>query len=134
MFKNRLQEYAQKTSFPLPIYTTVNECQDHLLEFKCSVTVNGARYDSPPGFKYKKEAENASGYDSPPGFKCKKEAENVVAQVAVEDLHKLGLDIHFKVRLTSTQMPKMFSRAMEYAESDLCDFLLFFSENTATED
>lgn len=78
MFKNRLQEYAQKTSLPLPVYTTVNEGQDHLPQFKCSVTVNGVRYDSPPGYKYKKEAENAA------------------AQVAVEDLRKLGLDVHFK--------------------------------------
>jgi len=60
MFKGRLQEYTQKNSFPLPVYDTVNEGQDHIPRFKCNVTVNGARYDSPPGFNHKKPAQNAA--------------------------------------------------------------------------
>eukprot|EP00253_Pinus_taeda_P032021 PITA_32021 len=84
MFKNRLQECGGNVQkqvtrvHPEDFFafaTTVNEGQDHLPEFKCSVTVNSARYDLPPGFKYKKEAENAAGCDSPPGFKYKKEVE-----------------------------------------------------------
>lgn len=78
MFKNRLQEYTQKNSLSLPVYTTINEGKDHLPEFKSSVTVNGAQYGSPLVFKYKREAENAA------------------AQVAVEELLKLGLDKQFK--------------------------------------
>jgi len=34
-----------------------DECK---LKFKCSVTANGAKYDSPSGFKRKKLAQNAA--------------------------------------------------------------------------
>jgi hypothetical protein len=88
MFKNRLLEYSQGNSLPLPLYHTVNEGEDHLPQFKCTVTVNGAQYDSPPGFQQKKLAQNAA------------------AEAAVKDLLKQGLLVQFEVSLNSTQMLK----------------------------
>jgi len=84
MFKNRLLEYSQENSLPLPLYHTVNEGKDHLPQFKCSVTVNGAQYNSPPGFQHKKPAQNAA------------------AEEAVKDLLKQGLLVQFE----ETRLPK----------------------------
>lgn len=78
MFKNRLQEYAQKKSLPLPIYEVVNEGKDHLPQFKCTVIINGAKYESLPGFTNKKASQNAA------------------AKAAVEDLEMQGLIDEFK--------------------------------------
>lgn len=81
MFKNRLQEYAQKSSLPLPVYDTVNEGKDHLPQFKCTVTINGTKYESPPGFNNKKAAQHAA------------------AKVAVEDLQIQGLLNEYKEKI-----------------------------------
>ena len=86
MFKNGLQEYAQKKSLSLPVYHIVNDGSDHLPQFKCSVTINGKKYESPPGFSHKKEAQN------------------VAAKEDVADLQRQGFK--FKVSFTSTQMLK----------------------------
>ena len=43
-------------------------------------------------------------YESPPGFSRKKEAQNATAKEAVVDLQRQGFK--FKVSLTSTQMLK----------------------------
>lgn len=81
MFKNRLQEYAQKNSLPLPLYEVVNEGQDHLPQFKCTVIINGAKYESLPGFTNKKASQNAA------------------AKAAVEDLESQGLIVEFKEKM-----------------------------------
>ena len=44
MHKNRLQEYAQKLSIPLPVYETINKGFPHAPKFKSFVLVNGKRY------------------------------------------------------------------------------------------
>jgi len=73
--------------------------------------VNGARYDSPPRYNHKKPAQNA------------------VAEAAVKNLLKQGLP-SFEVSLKSTQMLKIFPRAMKNAGFSLhftfCLFLFFF--------
>jgi len=53
-----------------------DECK---LKFKCSVTANGAKYDSPSGFKRKKLAQNAA------------------VEAAVRDLLKQSLLMLFEV-------------------------------------
>jgi len=65
------------------------EGEDHIPRFKCTVTVNGAHYDSPPGFPQKKQAEDAA------------------AEVAVKDLHRQDLLGRVEVSFKSTQMLKI---------------------------
>eukprot|EP01018_Ginkgo_biloba_P040112 Gb_24417 [translate_table: standard] len=72
MFKSQLQEYAQKSSLPAPLYETIKEGPSHEPNFRSSVIVNGVRYDSPPGFRNRKTAEHAA------------------AQVALQELVKVA--------------------------------------------
>ncbi|GLT28827.1 hypothetical protein SLA2020_037310 [Shorea laevis] len=57
MHKNRLQEYTQRSSLPLPVYTTVNEGQSHAPKFRSTVLVDGATYTSGNTFSVRKAAE-----------------------------------------------------------------------------
>ncbi|XP_057970642.1 double-stranded RNA-binding protein 5-like [Malania oleifera] len=57
MHKNRLQEYTQRSSIPLPIYHTVNEGFQHAPRFRSTVLVDGASYTSPNSFSHRKAAE-----------------------------------------------------------------------------
>ncbi|XP_011021410.1 PREDICTED: uncharacterized protein LOC105123488 isoform X2 [Populus euphratica] len=57
MYKNRLQEYTQKSSLQLPVYQTVNEGPAHMPRFRSTVWVDGARYRSQKTFLHRKAAE-----------------------------------------------------------------------------
>ncbi|KAI8001421.1 Double-stranded RNA-binding protein 1 [Camellia lanceoleosa] len=58
MYKNRLQEYTQKSSIPLPVYKTINEGGvPHELRFRSTVWVDGASYTSNDVFSQRKAAE-----------------------------------------------------------------------------
>lgn len=107
MFKNRLQEYTQKKALPLPVYHTVNgrlrpSSAIHP-QFKCSVTINGTKYESPPGFSRKKAAQNAA------------------AKEAVEDLQRQGFKFKERKRPNSVlaelasmkNMPPTFTATVE---------------------
>ncbi|XP_050230561.1 double-stranded RNA-binding protein 4-like [Mercurialis annua] len=57
MYKNRLQEYAQRACLPLPVYKTVNEGHPHLPNFRSTVLVDGKEFSSQNAFLHRKEAE-----------------------------------------------------------------------------
>uniref|UniRef100_A0A6M2EYW2 DRBM domain-containing protein n=1 Tax=Populus davidiana TaxID=266767 RepID=A0A6M2EYW2_9ROSI len=57
MYKNRLQEYTQKSSLQLPVYQTFNEGPAHMPRFRSTVWVDGARYRSQRTFLHRKAAE-----------------------------------------------------------------------------
>lgn len=55
--KNRLQEYTQKASIPLPKYQTINEGSQHSPMFRSTVIVDGVSYTSPTTFSHRKTSE-----------------------------------------------------------------------------
>ncbi|XP_054797954.1 double-stranded RNA-binding protein 2-like [Prosopis cineraria] len=57
MHKNRLQEYAQRSNIPLPIYQTINEGVVHAPKFRSTVWVDGKHYTSENVFSARKAAE-----------------------------------------------------------------------------
>lgn len=57
MYKNRLQEYAQRSAIQLPMYKTVNEGSQHAPKFRSTVVVDGQIYTSPNTFLQRKIAE-----------------------------------------------------------------------------
>ncbi|KAI9100297.1 hypothetical protein K1719_024515 [Acacia pycnantha] len=57
MHKNRLQEYAQRSNMPLPIYHTPNEGSAHAPRFRATVLVDGKYYTSQNVFSVRKAAE-----------------------------------------------------------------------------
>ncbi|XP_011097127.1 double-stranded RNA-binding protein 4 isoform X1 [Sesamum indicum] len=56
-FKNRLQEFTQKASIPLPIYQTSSEGVQHAPRFRSRVWVDGTCFASPSTFSNRKMAE-----------------------------------------------------------------------------
>ncbi|PIM99925.1 hypothetical protein CDL12_27573 [Handroanthus impetiginosus] len=55
--KNRLQQYTQRASIPLPEYKTANEGPQHAPQFRSQVWVDGTCFTSPTTFPNKKMAE-----------------------------------------------------------------------------
>ncbi|KAJ8771961.1 hypothetical protein K2173_027138 [Erythroxylum novogranatense] len=60
MFKNQLQELAQRSCFNLPQYACVREGPDHAPRFKASVNFNGEIFDSPSYSSTLRQAEHAA--------------------------------------------------------------------------
>lgn len=58
MHKNKLQEYAQKSGLPLPLYTTDNKGFVHKPKFQSTVLVDGIEYRSEQMFSRMISAEN----------------------------------------------------------------------------
>ncbi|XVF16405.1 hypothetical protein REPUB_Repub10bG0028400 [Reevesia pubescens] len=57
MHKNRLQEFAQRSSIPLPVYQTFNEGSPHAPRFRSNLVVDGICYTSRSTFSHRKAAE-----------------------------------------------------------------------------
>ncbi|KAK0588927.1 hypothetical protein LWI29_007227 [Acer saccharum] len=60
MFKNQLQELAQRSCFNLPSYACIREGPDHAPRFKASVNFNGEIFDSPSYCTTLRQAEHAA--------------------------------------------------------------------------
>ncbi|KAH6811335.1 dsRNA-binding protein 5 [Perilla frutescens var. frutescens] len=60
MFKNQLQELAQRSCFNLPSYACVREGPDHAPRFKASVNFNGEIFESPAYSTTMRQAEHAA--------------------------------------------------------------------------
>ncbi|KAL6559058.1 HLA class II histocompatibility antigen, DR beta 4 chain [Orobanche hederae] len=59
MYKNQLQQFAQKKNFGLPKYTTEAEGPPHARRYKSSVSLDGKSYETVEYFPTMKEAEQA---------------------------------------------------------------------------
>ncbi|KAG0482949.1 hypothetical protein HPP92_011033 [Vanilla planifolia] len=60
MFKNQLQELAQRSCFNLPSYTCIREGPDHAPRFKATVNFNGEVFESPTFCSTLRLAEHAA--------------------------------------------------------------------------
>ncbi|ESR60246.1 hypothetical protein CICLE_v10016468mg [Citrus x clementina] len=60
MYKNQLQELAQRSCFNLPSYTCIREGPDHAPRFKASVNFNGEIFESPSYCTTLRQAEHAA--------------------------------------------------------------------------
>ncbi|EFJ14280.1 hypothetical protein SELMODRAFT_120579 [Selaginella moellendorffii] len=60
MFKNQLQELAQRSCFNLPAYSCIREGPDHAPRFKATVNFNGEVFESPTYFSTLRHAEHAA--------------------------------------------------------------------------
>ncbi|KAK3033941.1 hypothetical protein RJ639_032373 [Escallonia herrerae] len=60
MYKNQLQELAQRSCFNLPSYTCVREGPDHAPMFKAAVNFNGETYESPAFCTTLRQAEHSA--------------------------------------------------------------------------
>lgn len=60
MYKNQLQELAQRSCFNLPSYTCIREGPDHAPRFKAVVNFNGETFESPQYCSTLRQAEHAA--------------------------------------------------------------------------
>ncbi|MCO5561614.1 hypothetical protein L7F22_015235 [Adiantum nelumboides] len=60
MYKNQLQELAQRSCFNLPCYTCIREGPDHAPRFKATVSFNGEVFESPGYHSTLRQAEHAA--------------------------------------------------------------------------
>lgn len=60
LYKNRLQNYAQKRNLTLPIYSCEINGPPHSRRFKSRVTIGGNTYEAPDFFSTLKDAEHAA--------------------------------------------------------------------------
>ncbi|XAR59971.1 hypothetical protein NMG60_11033172 [Bertholletia excelsa] len=60
MYKNQLQELAQRSCFNLPAYTCIREGPDHAPRFKATVNFNGETFESPHYYTTLRQAEHAA--------------------------------------------------------------------------
>ncbi|GMP88948.1 hypothetical protein CsSME_00040739 [Camellia sinensis var. sinensis] len=60
MYKNQLQELAQRSCFNLPSYSCIREGPDHAPRFKASVNFNGETFESPNYCSTLRQAEHAA--------------------------------------------------------------------------
>jgi len=72
MYKNQLQELAQRSCFNLPSYACIREGPDHAPRFKATVNFNGETFESPVFCSTLRQAEHAA------------------AEVALNELSKRG--------------------------------------------
>lgn len=72
MYKNQLQELAQRSCFNLPSYSCIREGPDHAPRFKATVNFNGEMFESPVFCSTLRQAEHAA------------------AEVALNELSKRG--------------------------------------------
>lgn len=60
MYKNQLQELAQRSCFNLPSYTCIREGPDHAPRFKAIVNFNGEAFESPNYCSTLRQAEHSA--------------------------------------------------------------------------
>ncbi|XVE79762.1 hypothetical protein DITRI_Ditri14bG0082600 [Diplodiscus trichospermus] len=60
MYKNQLQELAQRSCFNLPSYTCIREGPDHAPKFKATVNFNGETFESPHYCSTLRQAEHSA--------------------------------------------------------------------------
>ncbi|KAL5201922.1 hypothetical protein ABZP36_036276 [Zizania latifolia] len=60
MYKNQLQELAQRSCFSLPSYVCTREGPDHAPRFKATVTFNGETFEGPSSCTTLRQAEHAA--------------------------------------------------------------------------
>ncbi|PNX75813.1 double-stranded RNA-binding protein 2-like [Trifolium pratense] len=60
MYKNQLQELAQRSCFNLPSYTCLREGPDHAPRFKATVNFNGEIFESPQYCSTLRQAEHSA--------------------------------------------------------------------------
>ncbi|KAF8103303.1 hypothetical protein N665_0188s0243 [Sinapis alba] len=126
MYKNQLQELAQRSCFNLPSYTCIREGPDHAPRFKASVNFNGEIFESPTYCSTLRQAEHAAAEVSlnvlSSRVPCKSLTAKILDETGIyknllqETAHRAGLDLpmYTSVRSGSYNFPA-FSCTVELA-------------------
>ncbi|OAP06395.1 hypothetical protein AXX17_AT3G29340 [Arabidopsis thaliana] len=83
MYKNQLQELAQRSCFSLPSYTCTREGPDHAPRFKASVNFNGEIFESPTYCSTLRQAEHSAAEVALSALSSKGPSKSLTARVLV---------------------------------------------------
>ncbi|KAG6419214.1 hypothetical protein SASPL_121430 [Salvia splendens] len=126
MFKNQLQELAQRSCFNLPSYACVREGPDHAPRFKASVNFNGEVFESPSYSTTLRQAEHAAAEAALSSLSARGPSKSLTARVLdetgvyknllQETAHRAGLKlpIYTTVRSGPGHVP-VFTSTVELA-------------------
>lgn len=89
MYKNQLQELAQRSCFNLPSYTCVRQGPDHAPRFKASVNFNGEIFESPTYCSTLRQAEHAAAEVSLNLLSSRVPSKSLTAKILVSDFVKI---------------------------------------------
>ncbi|CAH8383434.1 unnamed protein product [Eruca vesicaria subsp. sativa] len=120
MYKNQLQELAQRSCFNLPSYTFTREGPDHAPRFKASVNFNGEIFESPTCCSTLRQAEHSAAEVALIALSSKGPSKSLTARVLdetgiyknllQETVHRAGLDlpVYTSVRSGPGHIPTFF--------------------------
>ncbi|CAA7046510.1 unnamed protein product [Microthlaspi erraticum] len=126
MYKNQLQELAQRSCFSLPSYTCTREGPDHAPRFKACVNFNGEIFESPTYCSTLRQAEHSAAEVALNALSSKGPSKSLTARVLdetgiyknllQETAHRAGLDlpVYTSVRSGPGHIPT-FSCTVELA-------------------
>ncbi|KAJ0252923.1 Double-stranded RNA-binding protein 3 [Hirschfeldia incana] len=126
MYKNQLQELAQRSCFNLPSYTCTREGPDHAPRFKASVNFNGEIFESPTYCSTLRQAEHSAAEVALLALSSKGPSKSLPARVLdetgiyknllQETAHRAGLElpVYTSVRTGPGHIPT-FSCTVELA-------------------
>uniref|UniRef100_A0A1J3H8L5 Double-stranded RNA-binding protein 3 n=2 Tax=Noccaea caerulescens TaxID=107243 RepID=A0A1J3H8L5_NOCCA len=126
MYKNQLQELAQRSCFSLPSYTCIREGPDHAPRFKACVNFNGEIFESPTYCSTLRQAEHSAAEVALNALSSKGPSKSLTARVLdetgiyknllQETAHRAGLDlpVYTSVRSGPGHIPT-FSCTVELA-------------------
>ena len=83
MYKNQLQEVAQRSCFNLPSYTCTREGPDHAPRFKACVNFNGEMFESPTYCSTLRQAEHTAAEVALIALSSKGPSKSLTARVLV---------------------------------------------------
>lgn len=84
MYKNQLQELAQRSCFNLPSYTCIREGPDHAPRFKATVNFNGEVFESPTFCSTLRQAEHAAAEVALAGLSHRGPSHSLAARILDE--------------------------------------------------
>ncbi|XP_031486017.1 double-stranded RNA-binding protein 2-like [Nymphaea colorata] len=126
MYKNQLQELAQRSCFNLPSYSCIREGPDHAPRFKATVNFNGEIFESPTFCSTLRQAEHAAAEVALSTLSKRGPSRSLAARVLdetgvyknllQETAHRAGLNlpVYTTVRSGPGHMP-VFSCTVELA-------------------
>ena len=86
MYKNQLQELAQRSCFNLPAYTSIREGPDHAPRFKAVVNFNGEAFESPSYCSTLRQAEHSAAEVALNALACRGPSNSLAARILVSQL------------------------------------------------
>lgn len=100
MYKNQLQELAQRSCFNLPSYTCIREGPDHAPRFKATVNFNGEIFESPSFCTTLRQAEHSAAEVALTSLSTQGSSHSLAARILVSGCAKSGFSVFSTVGIS----------------------------------